>query len=297
VRAVPNGLRPKDFSFDSPLAGDLKLLPMFSIGEFSRISGITVKALRFYHEQGLLVPSQVDPRTGYRYYDWSMIDRARAIVYLRQFEFSLEQIKEILADATDEDQLIQAMQRQRESMQQRIREMRLVVRSLDEFISDERQAKSMSQSTYEIQEKTIDPILIAGIRMKGRYDECGKGFSRIGRSFGRWIAGPAMMLHYDKEYKETDADFEAAMPIKQAAKSVSGIDMRQLPAVKCVTLVHQGPYDQLGSSYARVFKHVNEKGYKVISPTREVYLKGPGMIFKGNPKKYLTEIQIPVEAP
>ena len=32
----------------------------------------------------------------------------------------------------------------------------------------------------------------------------------------------------------------------------------------------------------------------VVLPTREVYLKGPGMLLKGNPEKYLTEIQIPV---
>jgi effector-binding domain-containing protein len=39
---------------------------------------------------------------------------------------------------------------------------------------------------------------------------------------------------------------------------------------------------------------VKEKGYTVVSPTREVYLKGPGMIFKGNPRKYVTEIQFPI---
>ncbi|MEX2120445.1 MAG: MerR family DNA-binding transcriptional regulator [Pirellulales bacterium] len=39
----------------------------FSIGEFSKITGLTVKTLRFYHEQGLLVPSCVGEETGYRY--------------------------------------------------------------------------------------------------------------------------------------------------------------------------------------------------------------------------------------
>jgi effector-binding domain-containing protein len=40
---------------------------------------------------------------------------------------------------------------------------------------------------------------------------------------------------------------------------------------------------------------VKERGYEVTLPTREVYLKGPGMIFRGNPKKYLTEIQLPIK--
>ena len=47
------------------------------IGEFSKLSGLTVKTLRFYHEEGLLVPAFVDPDTGYRYYD-EQADRDRS---------------------------------------------------------------------------------------------------------------------------------------------------------------------------------------------------------------------------
>jgi len=42
---------------------------MFSIGEFSRITGLSIKALRLYHEKGILVPGRVDDATGYRYYN------------------------------------------------------------------------------------------------------------------------------------------------------------------------------------------------------------------------------------
>jgi effector-binding domain-containing protein len=149
------------------------------------------------------------------------------------------------------------------------------------------------QTDENVQEKNVDAMLIAGVRMKGKYSDCGKGFSKIGRSFGRYIAGPCMLLHYDSEYKEDDADFEAAMPVKQS-KTVDGVSVRDLPAVRAATLIHKGPYDQLGPSYAKVLKYVKEKGYTIVSPTREVYIKGPGMIFKGNPKKYVTEIQIPI---
>jgi effector-binding domain-containing protein len=37
---------------------------------------------------------------------------------------------------------------------------------------------------------------------------------------------------------------------------------------------------------------VKSRGYELEVPCREVYLKGPGMIFRGNPQKYLTEIQM-----
>src|SRR5690242_8382788 len=69
---------------------------MFSIGEFSRSTGITVKTLRFYHDEKLLIPTHVDAQTGYRYYDPVLIARAKRIVDLRSLEFSLDQIREML---------------------------------------------------------------------------------------------------------------------------------------------------------------------------------------------------------
>jgi effector-binding domain-containing protein len=70
--------------------------------------------------------------------------------------------------------------------------------------------------------------------------------------------------------------------------------VRELPASRVVTLVHRGPYEELRNSYARILKYAKERGYCIESPTREVYIKGPGMIFRGNAKKYLTEIQLPI---
>lgn len=63
-----------------------------------------------------------------------------------------------------------------------------------------------------------------------------------------------------------------------------------------LTLMHRWPYDQLGRSYAKILQQANERKFNLALPTREVYVKGPGMIFKGNPKNYLTEIQLPFKA-
>ena len=75
---------------------------MFAIGEFSKITGLTVKTLRFYHEQGILTPSAVDSGSGYRYYGTDKIETARVIAQLRDLEFSLQDIKEILHGYSDE---------------------------------------------------------------------------------------------------------------------------------------------------------------------------------------------------
>ena len=59
--------------------------------------------------------------------------------------------------------------------------------------------------------------------------------------------------------------------------------------------MHHGPYDTLHQSYALIMKYVKDKGYEIDLPTREIYVKGPGMIFRGNPKRYVTEILFPIQ--
>jgi DNA-binding transcriptional MerR regulator/effector-binding domain-containing protein len=264
---------------------------VFTIGEFSKITGLTVKTLRFYHDQGLLIPTSVDDETGYRYYDRSKIETARIITHLRSLDLSLEEIGTILRNAGDDADLREIMERQKSLLETKIQRYREIVRSLNQFLAVEEEArKLMTQSPFQIEEKQTDPILVAGIRMKGRYADCGPIFARLGKSLGRYINGKPLMLFYDSEYRETDADIEPCMPVRNC-KPVDGISIRQLPGGRCVSLLHKGQYDQLGQSYAKILDYVRGKGYEVQLPTREIYHKGPGMIFRGNPKNYLTEIQ------
>jgi len=86
------------------------------------------------------------------------------------------------------------------------------------------------------------------------------------------------------------------MPIRKG-NEVEGISVRELPGGRCVSLLHKGPYDELTRSYEKILKYVKDKGYEIQVPCREVFIKGPGMIFRGNPKKYLTEIQMLIENP
>lgn len=269
---------------------------LYSIGEFSQITGLSIKTLRFYHEKNLLVPTRVDEATSYRFYDESKVDKARVIAQLRAMEFSLDDIAAILAECADDTQVLAFLERQKGTLESRIRQDRDIVRSLDQIIAKEREAQSVARSgKFQIEEKTLGPLLVAGIRMTGRYSDCGKGFSRLCRALGRHLSGQPLCLYYDCEYREDDANFEPCVPLRKEV-TADGLVPRTLPGGRFLTLVHQGPYDTLGRSYARLLDHVRERSLKIALPAREVYLKGPGMIFKGNPKKYLTEIQLPVEA-
>jgi DNA-binding transcriptional MerR regulator/effector-binding domain-containing protein len=268
---------------------------MFTIGEFSRITGLTVKTLRFYHEEGLLVPTCVDDQTGYRYYDASLVELARTIAFLKGLDFSLAEIRGLLQAAADGGDLTAALEQQRKAIDERIRRLKRARRSLDEFLSAQREGKRlMSDTTFQCEEKSLPAVKIAAVRMHAPYKDCGQGFSRIGKAFWNQINGPALLLIYDHDYQEV-ANYEACMPVR-GGQSKDGIEVRELPAGRCVSLLHKGPYEQLGHSYEKALAYVKEKEYKLVAPCREVYLKGPGMFFKGNPKNYLTEIQLMIES-
>ena len=152
---------------------------MFSIGDFSKITGLTVKTLRYYHEQGLLVPTCVDEQTGYRYYDRAKIETARIIAQLRSLDLSIDEVHDILREAVDDADLRPVLERRKALLESTIRRDREIVRSIAAFLTQEQEIERiMARASFQIEEKTIDPVRIAGIRMKGRHSDCGGAFAR-----------------------------------------------------------------------------------------------------------------------
>jgi DNA-binding transcriptional MerR regulator/effector-binding domain-containing protein len=266
---------------------------VFTIGQFSRVTGLTVKTLRFYHEAGLLLPTTVDDETGYRYYDASLVEVAHTITFLKDLEFSLAEIKELL-QSSDAGDLTAALESKRATIDERIARLKKARRSLDDFLNAQAGGKRlMTQPEFQCEEKTLPAMKIAAVRMHAPCKECGQGFSKIAKAFWNQINGPALLLHYDMDYQEP-ANYEACMPVK-SGQSRDGIEVRELPAGRCVALLHKGPYEQLSRSYQKALDYVNQKDYELSVPCREIYLKGPGMIFRGNPKNHLTEIQLMID--
>lgn len=266
----------------------------FSIGEFSKMTSLSIKSLRLYHEKGLLVPAEVDKFTSYRYYNEANYERAKSIKILKAFDFTLAEIKELLDECDDESELLPQLESKLQEIHSKIHRYREISAAIQELIQYQRESLMMNNKEFEIEEKELETILIAGYRMKGKYQDVGKGIALLYKKMGRQINGKSLALYYDAEYKEHEADFEACVPIRKG-KDENGISVRELKGGKCVSLIHKGPYETVGDSYKKIFAYLHEKGYRPRLPSREVYIKGPGWIFKGNPKNYLTEIQILIE--
>ena len=265
----------------------------YQIGEFSLIVRLSVKTLRFYQEKGILLPSRIDPMTGYRCYDETSAVRAHAVRELKELGFSLDDIKEILSLCGEDEEIIPFLQRQREELSEKIKEFRAMERRIADFIRYQEEMKAMNVDK-NITIKDLPEMKIASIRYRGRYDDVGKYIGPLMKQAGRHAAGGPFCLYHDPEYREDGADIELCVPIKQDVNR-GGVTTRLLEGGRVVTIVHQGPYDAIGESYQRVTDYIKGIGAEWALPSREIYIKGPGMIFAGNPKKFLTEIQIPIK--
>ncbi len=293
----------------------------YSIGEFSVIARLTVKAIRFYHEKGILVPARVDEATGYRYYDAASVERARIVTTLRRLEFSVEEIANIVRECREDEDAAVFLRRKTEDIHRKIQHLRTLERDLTQILAFV-DAQHVGEKIMNIEERTIPAISAVTIRYTGRYDQIGPRIGLLFRLCGRWVAGRAFGLYWNLEYREGDADIEACLALKvgseeNATRSMerflkksldeaveggySGVApsgdrlaVRTIPAVDVLAAEHIGGYDTLGGSYREILDELAARGLTRALPSREVYIKGPGMIFRGNPARYRTEIQMPI---
>jgi len=146
---------------------------------------------------------------------------------------------------------------------------------------------------YKIEIKDIPAVQVASIRYKGKYSDFGMYIGRIYKAIKSGAKGQPFSCYYDGEYKE-EADIEVCVPtLKQVNDSI--ITTKKLPEIRAVSTIHTGNYESINMAYKAVFDYAQENSINFLIPSREIYIKGPGMIFKGNPSKYITEIIIPIK--
>lgn len=265
---------------------------MYKISEFSKITSLSVKALRYYDEEQLLAPSFRDKETAYRYYNEEDFQRARLIVLLRSLEFTISEIKDVLANCSDPSDLPCYLEEKKRMIEGRIFKEKELIKKLNLYIKPtDREEISMN---YQIKEKEIAAVTVAAIRYKGKYSDVGKYIGILYKAVKGDAAGAPIQCYHDAEYMEEGADLELCLPTKKRI-SHPDVTAKQLPAIKAICTTHTGSYEKLNLAYKALMDYANEHHLNCTTPSREIYVKGPGMIFKGNEDNYITEIIIPYE--
>jgi DNA-binding transcriptional MerR regulator len=271
---------------------------MIRIGDFSKLSRVSIKTLRFYDEMGLLKPIEVDRFTGYRYYEFDQLPRLYRILALKDLGFSLEEIGRLLEDNLSTEQMRGMLKLRQAEIRQRVEEEEVRLERVELWLRQIEQENSMSK--YDVVIKKIEPLKVASVRgvvptppdQRSLWDEL---IAYLKQQGARMI-GPPMAIYHDKEFKERDWDIEVVMPIVDELAAKNGVKVYDLPSFeKMACVVHKGPFATIGEAYDALAKWIDQNGYQIVGPGRELNLRLPDKLGDQNDPNTVNELQFPVE--
>jgi effector-binding domain-containing protein len=113
---------------------------------------------------------------------------------------------------------------------------------------------------------------------------------------GARMIGPPMAIYHDKEFKERDWDIEVVMPLSEGIPASERVKVYDLPGFeKMACVVHTGPFTTIGEAYDALGKWIDQNGYHIVGPGRELNLRLPDKLGDQNDPNTVNEIQFPVE--
>ncbi len=274
---------------------------MFKIGDFSKLCQVSVKALRYYDELGLLTPVEVDRFTGYRYYSADQLPRLNRIRALQDLGLSLEQIAQLLDDDLPAAQLRGMLRLKQAEVQERVKEEQARLARVQARLRQIEQEGKMP--AYEIVVKAVPPLRVASVRdvipSFGQQQALWVELEAYLREHGIRPVGACLTIYHDPEYRERDVDAEACEPVDPSVCGGNGrVKIHDLPAIeRMASLVHHGSFETLNQAYSVFMTWIQTNRYRIVGPNRELYLQAASTLeeTQQDDPSYVTEIQVPVE--
>ena len=276
---------------------------MLKIGEFARISQVSIKTLRHYDALGLLRPAHTDPESGYRFYTMDQIVDVVRLLALKDCGFGLEEIGHLLQQR--DAAAIERLLRERIAVQadlvttEQARLQRMAAR-LQQVI-----AATNEDAAFDVALKRTEPITLVGKRgCLASTDEIGPfavavvaQLAQAAIAFDR----PLIHLYFDNDEggiaHETGEhiDLFVGAPVAAIPPLLGEFECQRLPGgdqVACV--IYCGDYVGIGKAFQALDRWIVTSGYRQSGPCREIYHRSPA--HTDDPAEYLTEIQSPIVA-
>ncbi len=263
---------------------------LVSIGRFSELTRLSVKALRHYDKVDLLAPAAVDPATGYRSYRLSQAGSAEAIRLLRDLDMPLHEIREALREGADPTAIL-ATHRQR--LERSLHEAQRRLDFIERLITLEQPLVP-----YAVTTQTVPAQIVASLRREVTIESVGaaiaEGFPLLFGTVmgaGAQPAGVPFIVMHDVIDDDTAGAIEMCMPLSEACEFEQPVTCRDLEGATVATATHRGPYDEIAPAYHALAGWMADEGWEPAGPPREIYLNDPGEVA---PAEQLTEVQWPV---
>ncbi|GAA3622862.1 MerR family transcriptional regulator [Microbacterium awajiense] len=271
---------------------------MYTIGEFAAFGRVSVRMLRHYDAIGLLAPAHVDEHSGYRRYSSAQLPRLLQIVELRGYGVGLDRIAHAL-DGDDGRGLRDALAERHAELAASVADDTARLARLERRL---RILEGTEIMTDTVDYRRVEPVTVyatstvaAGMGPENVGPVIGPAMDRLNGALaaaGRPLLEPGIFWY---EPLEDTAELAVHLSFTAEAEPVAGdgYEVVTLPAVDTMaTLIHRGDMSGIGESWGTLMEHIVADGYRIVGPTREVYLEADG--HEPGPD-WVTELQAPVE--
>lgn len=265
---------------------------LLSIGRFSLACRLSVRTLRRYDADALLVPALVDPVTGRRYYSPAQVGEARLIRLLRDLDVPLDEVRGFLAER-DLAAVRSRLAAHRDRLARQLARQEAVLADLDDLLRDPQPV-----AAPDVTRRVLPEQIVVFARVRTTLAALPEAFpatlSRIDHAIraqaGR-RAGPTLAIYHGEEFDPRALDVEIAVPVAGWLRAGDDAGVRVLPAVEAATTVHAGPYGGIGNAYATLAQWAAGRGDDLGAGPRETYLVGPD---RSAPAGWRTEVAWPL---
>lgn len=271
---------------------------LLTIGEFSRMTHLSVKALRHYHDVGVLEPAAIDRFTGYRSYDASQVVPAQVIRRLRDLGMPLESIKSVLT-APDAETRNREIATHLAEMERQLEQTKATVAGLRALLTGPALRPEIEYRTIP----AVTAVAVAQVVGATELMDWGHDVFRALRAAmadnGLAEAGPPGALYPGDFFELEHAKITAFIPVQPPPGGLGplggqspGVRLAEIPAIEAAVAVHEGDLGDSDRTYGAIGSEVAERAIGVDGPIREYYVVGPGE--GGDQSRRRTEICWPV---
>lgn len=262
---------------------------LYRIGLFAQMNRITVKALRFYEEQGLLLPAKIDGESGYRYYTMSQMEILHRILALKEAGFTIEDMKHLDASGDERSFLL----RKKNAILEKIAQLTLQLSRIDGYLM-----AGGNSLAAPVMVKTIPETVCAVMRRRiDSYDALFDIMPELGgymEEAGCVCALPEYCFtqYLEPGFQEAQILVEVCEAVTEKKADRGSLRFRTIPETRAACIYHKGSYRDFPKTYEVILRYIEENGYEICGNIRESYIDG--VWNKDSEDEWLSEIQIPV---
>lgn len=272
---------------------------MFQIGEFSKITKVSLRMLRYYDINGIFIPKIKDEWTGYRYYTADQIEDLYKIIQLRDAGFGVGEIAEWL-QTSEKDQLMEKLTEKRREIEQQIKEANAKLNQLELLCKEMNRTEEMDSPHITIVMKSIPTKEVYSLR-RTMPDYFAEGdlwaeMMEILKPFGYDDKNECFSLYHDEDDREENVDIETCVVVKNKENRVipKGLVHRQIEGCEsAASIMIYGPYENISKAYQQfAFWLESNPQYYMDGPTRQIC--HVSYCHTSDVQQFVTELLIPL---